>query len=108
VVLHLGLQNVRVVEGQTREVVGRQLPRGGIDLVLMKAVAPPPRALELARPFLAPGARVVLWREVGYAPEPELLRRGWVWEGGRPLRGFGRGPQDPALQLFLRAGGPAV
>ena len=102
-ILQLGLSHAEVLEGQTREVLGRDLQPASVDWILMKAVAPPPRALELGRRFLRPEGRVCLWREEGYEPEPELERRGWSRERTAPLPGFDPGPGRPALQIFRRS-----
>jgi 16S rRNA G527 N7-methylase RsmG len=48
-------------------------PETPVDRALLRAVAPPDRALELATPWVAPGGEVWIWTGPG-APRPEGAR----------------------------------
>jgi 16S rRNA (guanine527-N7)-methyltransferase len=49
------------VVAERSESYGRGAGRDAFDLVLARALAPPPAALELCLPLAAPGGRVLLW-----------------------------------------------
>jgi len=96
----LSLSATRVEEGQASEVLSRSpAMRGAFQWGILRAVAAPPRALELLLPFLAANGRAILFRNEDYRPAAELLASGWHWEGALPLRPKARGPH-PCLQLF--------
>jgi len=99
----LTLPATRVEEGQAHEVLARSPEmRGAFAWGVVRAVAEPPRALALLRPFLAANGRAVLFLNEEYRPEAELLASGWQWEGALPLLLAARGPH-PCLQLFRPA-----
>lgn len=99
----LALSATRVEEGQAREVLARSPEmRGAFSWGFLRAVAAPPRALALLRPFLAAEGRAVLFLNEEYRPAAEILASGWHWEGALPLLPAVRGPH-PCLQLFRPA-----
>ncbi|HKI83918.1 MAG TPA: RsmG family class I SAM-dependent methyltransferase [Candidatus Krumholzibacteria bacterium] len=99
----LGLPKARVEEGQAREALARspQL-RGAFHWGFLRAVAAPPLALKLLRPFLGADGRAVLFLNEDYRPAAQLQASGWHWEGAAPLPLASRGPR-PCLQLFRPA-----
>lgn len=68
----LGLDTVEVAECDASPPGERA---GRFDRVLLKAVATPPEALGLARPFLGAGGRAVLYREARW--DPGEAGEGW-------------------------------
>jgi 16S rRNA (guanine527-N7)-methyltransferase len=68
----LGLAGHQVLEGDAA-VLGRDLRhREGYDRVTLKAVAAPDRALTLARPFLGPAGRALLFQRADWRPSPSV------------------------------------
>jgi 16S rRNA (guanine527-N7)-methyltransferase len=101
--IDLGLQDVEILEGQSQELLSADPGLAeSFPWVLMKAVAPPPAALRLARPFLSPDGAVVLFRRQGEEPDARLSREGWEREACLPLPCGVTGSELPALHLFRR------
>lgn len=108
-ILELELEGVEVLEGQSQDLLtAREDLAASFDTALLKAVAPTRQALRLARPFLGPRGRVVLFRDLSFDPSEQGLPAGsgeaerWWWEGAAPLPGFHRAEDAPALQTFRR------
>jgi 16S rRNA (guanine527-N7)-methyltransferase len=79
-ILALGLGNVDVYEGDASEAALDPDLRGRFAWVLLKAVAEAPHALELARPFLAGGARAVVFQARAWRPADHVDPRRWCLE----------------------------
>jgi len=96
-VVSLGLARTRVVERDASRVDPDDAGRFGA--VLLKAVAPPQEALALARPYLSPDGRAILFRDAGWTPEPGILRT-WTHHGPRSAgRGLGLS-SPPVVHIF--------
>lgn len=89
----LDLSHVQVLERDAADVDPNHAE--AYDAVLLKAVAPPREALALARPYLAPSGRAILFRDLGWIPSAEE-REGWSYHGPEssgPVSGL----SDPAV-----------
>lgn len=64
----LGLEDLVVHEGDATRLVREAGRAGAYDHVLLKAVAPPGEALGLAAPWLKPGGRAWIFRDVAFDP----------------------------------------
>lgn len=102
----LGLGEVGLLEGDAVELGRDPAHRGRFHHVLLKAVAAPPQALELARPFLRPGGRAWIFRDAGFGLGPDCPP-GFEEEDSLPL------PMEspvaggePALRPFRSLTGP--
>lgn len=73
----LGLANVRIREGDARGLVKDPRLAGAFHWALLKAVAAPREALELARPFLTTGGRAALFRSGSWNPEEVVGEDSW-------------------------------
>ncbi len=100
----LGLADrVEIEEADSGEAFHRKEGlRTAFSLGVMKAVAPPPRALALLHPFLEPGGRAILFHTPSYRPEPQIPADRWDWEGAWSLPSAAQLPRPAALQVFLR------
>jgi 16S rRNA G527 N7-methylase RsmG len=74
----LELENVTVLEGDAKDFGRDPALAGRFDRVLLKAVAPPIEALELARAFLGKGGAAALFQSTGWRAQDHLESEGWT------------------------------
>lgn len=88
VIRSLGLAGATALHGRAEEMAERPECRGRFDLVTARALAPLPRLVELAAPFMAPNGRLVAMKGPDVLQELDawgeaLLAAGWSLERQR-------------------------
>lgn len=71
-VAELALDNVEVVK--SKATTAAELPKGGVDTALMRAVAAPAESLGLGLPIVRPGGMLLLYEGRAAVPSPEAIQ----------------------------------